>query len=83
MEQVEDAFDGNICRCTGYRPILDAFKAMSGNASEELKRKMAQVKKSVNLNILEDVCNIVNLVKFPSFKFCTNFLYNFNFVKIL
>ncbi|XP_035713400.1 xanthine dehydrogenase/oxidase isoform X1 [Folsomia candida] len=42
MEQVEDAFDGNICRCTGYRPILDAFKAMSGNASEELKRKMAQ-----------------------------------------
>lgn len=43
MQDVEESMDGNICRCTGYRPILDGFKAMSGDASEELKRKFPDV----------------------------------------
>lgn len=25
--QIEKCFDGNLCRCTGYRPILDSAKA--------------------------------------------------------
>ncbi|XP_074617346.1 xanthine dehydrogenase/oxidase-like [Acropora palmata] len=28
-QEIEENFDGNICRCTGYRPILDAMKTFA------------------------------------------------------
>lgn len=31
-EDIEEAFDGNLCRCTGYRPILDSAKTFSATA---------------------------------------------------
>ncbi|KAL8025039.1 putative CO dehydrogenase flavoprotein domain superfamily [Plasmopara halstedii] len=34
MEDIEHGMDGNLCRCTGYRPILDAAKSFGADASE-------------------------------------------------
>nr|KAG5714257.1 hypothetical protein BaRGS_018474 [Batillaria attramentaria] len=48
-QEVEDNFDGNICRCTGYRSILDAMKSFAVDTQvpgggiidiEELNKKL-------------------------------------------
>lgn len=34
--EVEEAFDGNLCRCTGYRPILDAAQSFNRKCGKSL-----------------------------------------------
>jgi xanthine dehydrogenase/oxidase len=38
---IDDYFDGNLCRCTGYRPIMKAFHSLCGNnnGSEKIQQQ--------------------------------------------
>lgn len=41
QRQIEDVFDGNLCRCTGYRPILTGMKTFASDwTPEDEKERM-------------------------------------------
>ena len=39
VSDVENSVDGNYCRCTGYRPIVDALMSLARDAPEDLLRR--------------------------------------------
>jgi xanthine dehydrogenase/oxidase len=37
LPQIEEHLDGNLCRCTGYRPIWDAARSLCDGAADQIK----------------------------------------------
>ena len=52
-ENINDWLSGNLCRCTGYRPIVDAaVRAISGKPDDFLSKRLKET--NVQLNEMDD-----------------------------
>lgn len=43
MAEVENSFGSNLCRCTGYRAIIDTFRSFAHDANYTLKDRLKDI----------------------------------------
>ncbi|CAG5123476.1 unnamed protein product, partial [Candidula unifasciata] len=68
MKEVEDAFDTTICRCTGYRAILDGMKSFATDAPnpdvidiEEMGVKLCSKNGLPCTNLCDDIRKLLHI----------------------
>ena len=57
-ENIKDSISGNLCRCTGYRPIIDAAKSLNNKNKSD---KFVKNKKKIILLTTKKILKILFL----------------------
>ncbi|EQC41233.1 hypothetical protein SDRG_01208 [Saprolegnia diclina VS20] len=60
METIEHKMDGNLCRCTGYRPLLDAAKSFGSDAAAHVQCGSAACDQHCMTGDIEDILSVVS-----------------------
>ncbi|CAF1016904.1 unnamed protein product [Adineta steineri] len=69
VHDIEESFDGNLCRCTGYRPILDAAKTFACDIDKIYHEKSSSLSSTTFdkcSSYIQKNSSPINKIEFPS-----------------